>query len=274
MQHNAFHILSTLGAILIWSSAAGRVTFRSALRSKADLHQHETMLRVVRKEASGVPCECCESCPNKCSTAVNCATAGSPEPSTPAASDPCMPQCTWKCDSPTCDQDCTPDCQQPRCQTRCPQFDTSGCQMKCNQPRCMVVCPERFCAGKDCPACTTKCSQPQCKLECNDPQPCRNVCAQPVCTWNCKKPADCPVPKCHMICEEPKACAKTQFATDLPALKSDEHVVSSFAASARGPQTSTLSHSSDSSFDHQSAQEEVQEVIVTTGKAIVPHTYR
>eukprot|EP00747_Dinoflagellata_sp_TGD_P205796 gnl/TRDRNA2_/TRDRNA2_79532_c0_seq3.p1 gnl/TRDRNA2_/TRDRNA2_79532_c0~~gnl/TRDRNA2_/TRDRNA2_79532_c0_seq3.p1 ORF type:complete len:273 (+),score=30.46 gnl/TRDRNA2_/TRDRNA2_79532_c0_seq3:135-953(+) len=230
MQMSLFALFIHLCAIFIGTTTARRASFRNP-KGK--------MLQIARQ-----PCDCCESCPNKCQTTDDCGDAPSPpspseesnilQASSPSpASDSCTPQCTWKCDSPTCDQVCKPDCQQPRCQTRCSKADTSGCTMKCNEPRCMVVCPDRPCAGEECPKCTTKCTQPECRLECLSPQPCHTVCAQPQCNWDCRKPDHCPTPKCSLVCEEPRACSNTKFtgSTEMPALGSGEQIVSSFAAS-------------------------------------------
>jgi hypothetical protein len=143
----------------------------------------------------------------------------------------CAPQCTWKCDSPKCDEVCTPVCRAPRCETRCVGADLSTCTMDCGKAHCAVVCPQRPCPkGGSCPKCTTVCGEPVCKLRCTGKQPCHNVCEEPDCEWKCHAPAQCPTPRCHMVCEK-MACATSTY-QQLPPLRPGETAVETFSAPA------------------------------------------
>ena len=35
------------------------------------------------------------------------------------------------------------------------------------------------------------------------------MCEDPVCDWECNRPADCPRPKCSLICEKKSVCGHT-----------------------------------------------------------------
>lgn len=149
----------------------------------------------------------------------------------------CAPKCTWKCESPKCDEVCTPVCHAPKCETRCLGADLSTCTIDCGKPHCTVVCPERPCAGGAqlggaCPTCKAVCGEPTCKLRCSGQQPCHNVCEQPECEWKCQAPAQCPAPRCQMMCEKGSSCMTSTY-RQLPPLRPGETPISTFSAPSR-----------------------------------------
>mmetsp|Transcript_27338 Transcript_27338/g.69147 ORF Transcript_27338/g.69147 Transcript_27338/m.69147 type:complete len:270 (-) Transcript_27338:71-880(-) len=171
------------------------------------------------------------------------ALAGAPGPAPPPPAlaaappkvGPCVPQCTWECETSKCDQVCEPVCQAPRCETRCTDPDYSSCTRCCGESQCSVLCPKTACAGQDCAECKTSCSEPICLLKCPGLQPCHNVCEHPKCEWRCNKPQECPPPQCRMVCDEPKNCPYTKFHYELPPRKDGEVAINAFRSQGDTP---------------------------------------
>jgi len=130
-------------------------------------------------------------------------SSSSSSSSTGVPSPLCHPMCRWQCDDPDCPAVCKPTCRPPQCEVQCDQGACAECEIRCQEPECIVRCPKDVCEKDNCPPCQTVCAPAKCRTICTPPKArCTPVCSPTECHLTCDKPADCPKPKCQLLCSK------------------------------------------------------------------------